>query len=125
MHPTTPITLVHFEGLYTMLCTRIGITSEALAEEFGVLQYNPNNKRFVGMGAVILNILAKVGVEIEMQDFSSEKICGEGNFLMGFRGVVNSRVFKPMDWYMVEYAPVKEFPNKDKIVNVYKSSYKE
>lgn len=77
------------------------------------------------MGAVILNILAKVGVEIEMQDFSSEKICGEGNFLMGVRGVVNSRVFKPMDWYMVEYAPVKEFPNKDRIVNVYKSSYKE
>ena len=125
MHPTTPITLVHFEGLYTMLCARIGITSEALAEEFGVLQYNPNNKQFVGMGAVILNILAKVVVEIEMQDFSLEKICGEGNFLMGFRGVVNSKVFKPMDWYMVEYTPVKEFPNKDRIVNVYKSSYKE
>lgn len=125
MHPTTPITLVHFEGLYTMLCARIGITSEALAEEFGVLQYNPNNKQFVGMGAVILNILAKVGVEIEMQDLSLEKICGEGNFLMGFRGVVNSKVFKPMDWYMVEYTPVKEFPNKDRIVNVYKSSYKE
>lgn len=125
MHPTTPITLVHFEGLYTMLCARIGITSEALAEEFGVLQYNPNNKQFVGMGAVILNILAKVGVEIEMQDFSLEKICGEGNFLMGFRGVVNSKVSKPMDWYMVEYTPVKEFPNKDRIVNVYKSSYKE
>ena len=90
MHPITPIIYAHFEGIYSMLCARIGITAEDLAEEFGVLMYNPMNKEFVGMGAVLLNILVKVGVEIEVQDFSLEKICGEG-----------------------------------RIVNVYKSSYKD
>lgn len=125
MHPITPIIYAHFEGIYSMLCARIGITAEDLAEEFGVLMYNPMNKEFVGMGAVLLNILVKVGVEIEAQDFSTEKICGEGNYLMGFRGRTNEALLKPMDWYMVEFTPIKEHPNKDRIVNVYKSSYKD
>jgi len=125
MHPMTPIIYAHFEGIYSMLCSRIGITAEDLSEEFGVLMYNPNQKKFVGMGAVLLNILVKVGVKIEMQDFSEEKICKEGNYLLGFRGKTNSRLFRNMEWYMVEYTPVKSHPNKDKIVIVYKSSYKD
>ena len=125
MHPMTPIIYAHFEGIYSMLCARIGIKAEDLSEEFGVLMYNPNHKEFVGMGAVLLNILVKVGVEIEMQDFSKEKFCGEGNYLLGFRGKTNSRLFRNMDWYMVEYSPVPNYPNKDKIVNVYKCSYKD
>lgn len=125
MHPMTPIIYAHFEGIYSMLCSRIGITAEDLSEVFGVLMYNPIHKNFIGMGAVLLNILVTVGVEIEMKDFSEEKICKEGNYLLGFRGKTNSRLFRNMDWYMVEYTPVKGYPNKDKIVNVYKSPYKD
>lgn len=44
MHPITPIIYAHFEGIYSMLCARIGITAEDLAEEFGVLVYNPMKK---------------------------------------------------------------------------------